>query len=202
MPIYKFPRELTPAVFLELSKSWNLSSYGKTKPVVQNVVREFFKETKVRNYFNQAMIEKHEVVEDNDINVRINSVFEAVQRWGGKTGMRKKNEWLVASKLPYLKYMIHATDCKSLLEIPNIAFNLASDTRGLGLSFATKHLKFASDLAVVFDSRIVSATGLKNSKDGFSDFLLACQHKSLELTENGYGLSLPEVEEAFFQSTG
>lgn len=201
MQKYEFPKTLTPANFQKLSQCWKLSSYGKSKDTVQKIVRNFFNEQRVQEYFRSANDGGHTTIENYEISNEINSIFEEVQRWGGKTGMRKRNDWQPASKLPYLRYMINALNCKSLSEIPNIAYNLSLDIKGLGLSFATKHLKFATDLAVVFDSRIVSATGLKNSKDGYATFLLACQSKSVELSDKGFKLSIQEVEEAFFQST-
>jgi hypothetical protein len=84
---------------------------------------------------------------------------------------------------------------------PDMVSALASvdSLKGLGLSFASKHLRFLRpDLCPVFDSKLQAALRYPANRAGYTSFARDCRHLAHVLTERGAANPWPSREGQWF----
>lgn len=171
--------------FLLYSDKWKSSEYGVLKEQLTEKVRSFY----INSSFNPY---------DDHLSM-INELFSEIQKWGGSTGQRNRRYWMPADKKVYVQEMMKAAKSSIDFDSKESLRKIIDSVKGLGISFATKHLKFASNYVIVFDEKISKGSGIELSLEGYKHFLDKCNDKKIHLESQGVNLSLQEIEEAYFQ---
>lgn len=176
---------LTSEDFIEYSNKWKNSKYGLLKDQLTKKVRSFYINSSFNPYDDHLLL--------------ITELFSEIQKWGGSTGQRNKRYWLPADKKIYVQEMMKAAKSPIDFDSKESLRKIINSVKGLGISFATKHLKFASNYVIVFDEKISKGSGIDLNLEGYKYFLDKCNDKKMYLESQGVNLSLQEIEEAYFQ---
>jgi hypothetical protein len=153
-------------------------------------------ETKVRSYI------------DNPSSDAAVEIFDLIMLWGGAEGVKltrnsfyrnvrhKVNEWLPA----YLSFIDKVINSSTKLDDPKSALRHFASIKGVGMSFATKHLRWWGEYPI-YDNRIglllYSVANIstinETSLNIYSNYL-----KDITKLSNQHNLTLLEVEKALF----
>lgn len=123
---------------------------------------------------------------------KLGMIFDLIQAWGGKTGRQpyisvyksrdKFDDW----KLIYIE------SCKLSVEKPEQALKKLVEIKGVGISFATKHIRFWGKHPIL-DTRLgLILTGIKNFND-YSRFLSILRELAI-----AWNCDSTEAEKAIF----
>ena len=133
--------------------------------------------------------------------------IRAVCRWGGSPGLAAR----IIRDNPLAELCAHFQDAylKAVALQDQDAIKSLLRTRGLAVSFASKHLKFlAPDQAVVLDSIISARLGYERTPEGYQRFVEDCRCILNRIVAAGLsypgtgpaGWRVSDVEMAIFQS--
>jgi hypothetical protein len=149
----------------------------------------------IDNEPNTRIIELHaeRLMKDEDLSESdLRDFVKAVCKWGGYAGIAARV--LQNNKMPILLSRFRSAHDLARSGNDNEALNSLLGLNGLGVSFASKHLKFLTpDHAIVLDSILSKHLRYELSPDGYLAFLTDCRcirdkAKSARIEYPGWGL--------------